>query len=984
MGAAAVTAVAVVASVYNDYADDYVDPLEKVDQLSAGGARILACPEPPTECTAENQSLLFEYADPAAGLRDPIALADISQFLKDATISTEDDSFYDNPGVNIEGLVRAAWDNSGLGVNSPGFLQGGGGSSITQQLVKNLYFREELISGERSVERKLKETVFALELTDRYSKDEILELYLNSISYGNDAYKVPLVGVQAAAEGYFDKRASELTLGEAALLAGIPQDPIRYNIFTNPTAVKERQEDVLDLMVDHGYIERAEADAAKNETYDLLDGATGNVIDHVHLVQLRPKLNDSFHFVNSYLPDAVENMCLAGQLSLPENLVCTREQAEQQGKSALVYRQTDLEGGGVFILGAARITISLDRALQIKAEEIVRRWSAEFESSFGANNAALAAIEPSTGKILAYVGSRDFTIPEGTIDSNGLEVDGQVDILQSEQSPGSTFKFFTYVTAFERGSQDFEHWSPGTTVYDLAMQIPQAGTPPTDDCPEIDGMQYFCPKDADRRFEGLMTVRDALRLSENAPAVYTTYAVCPPAGVGAPFRADCGIVQNAHKLGLTSLANAIFVDPPDGDPYLAQTQDVCDYSLTLGGCEVRPFDMAYAASTFANNGVMVGIPTSFNWSELPPTDYITGSGETDPAVRRPMDPVGILHIEDTNGHVLFDFTEPARQQVIAPQFPFLVSDILKLPTGTLGFEIDGQVGAVYGKTGTKEAASGSGSTTDTWVVGYSTHIAVAVWVGNTKNEEFTPGTDSNAFGANTAGEIWREFMNWYHNSTSRGVLPNVPIGRPEGIEDGSVSAPCQLSVSDLFVSGSVPEFQEPTQATPEEAQEPTIDDANDEDEDVDSGGDTPIATEETPFCTLVTVDSRNGLLATECTPVEFREQRQVVKLPGEIIIQGFSQDIPTELSPLCEEIDEDIPPFIFDDPTGDYDNDRIINIFDNCPLEPNRNQQDSDGDDVGDACEGDEDDDGGPNIIDNDGGDDDEPSEPIPIPTVFD
>ncbi|MPZ22298.1 MAG: hypothetical protein GEU28_01855 [Dehalococcoidia bacterium] len=944
--AAALAGVAVAASIYAGYADDYRDPHEFIEERSKGGARIFA----------DDGTLLFQYADPNEGLRNPVALDQISQHLIDATISTEDNSFYDNPGINVEGLMRAAWENSGLG-DSPGFLEGSGGSSITQQLIKQLYFTDrDPDTGEltvnfenRSYDRKAKETVLALEMNERLEKDEILELYLNTIYYGNQFY-----GVQAAAEGYFDKSAADLTLGEAAILAGLPNDPNvnnpiqRYDSvgtpLPGPVNAKARQEAILDLMAEHGYITLAEAEAAKNEQYALLESRTGGIIERIQEVQLKPELTNSFHFVKNYLPTVIENMCRSGRLALPDDVACTQDEAAEQGKAPLIVRQGASEGGGVFILGGLRVTISLDSALQLQAEEMVRRWSEEFEQTLGANNAALAAIEPATGRILAYVGSRDFRATSDIFgnpitDSQGRRIDGEVDILQSAQSPGSTFKLFTYAAAFEQGSAEFEHWSPGTTVFDYPLRIPLPGTT----CNGEAGI--YCPTNSGGgSSSSRVTVRDALRRSMNIPAVYTSYQVGVPQ-----------VMSTAHRLGLTELSSGILITYGDSglpDEQVEGTcvnrneagvcvaehrsiQDACNYSLTLGGCEVRPFDMAYAASVYANNGVMAGIPSYFDWSDLTTTcsDNVTIC-ETSPDTRRPLDPVAVTHIEDAEGQVLFDFVEPTLQQVIGPQFTYMVSDVLTLPTGTISFEIDGQQGAVYGKTGTKEDNSGlcAGCTTDTWVVGYSSQVALAVWVGNTGNQGFS----GDAFGSNTAGKIFQEFMSVFHQGK-----PNQPIPRPDGLTEGSAGGPCMLNATDLMVVGS-------------------------------GGNSEAVAEGETPFCQRATIDIRNELLATDCVPEEYRDEREYLNIPGGIVVGGSSGQPPTEESPLCADDEDGLPFFIVADPTGDFDRDGVPNYVDNCPLVPNSNQIDTNNDGEGNACSGPDDDDGDDRDGDDNDDDDDD------------
>ena len=171
--------------------------------------------------------------------------------MKDATISVEDKNFYSNPGIDLGGIVRALWIN----------LRGGetiaGGSTITQQVARNLLLNQNE-RYERTLRRKLRETILAWELTQKYSKNDILALYLNQVNYGGMAY-----GVEAAAQTYFGKSASDLILPECALLAGLPQAPGLYDPFTNPDLAKQRQQVVLGLMEALGYITQEQFAAAE-------------------------------------------------------------------------------------------------------------------------------------------------------------------------------------------------------------------------------------------------------------------------------------------------------------------------------------------------------------------------------------------------------------------------------------------------------------------------------------------------------------------------------------------------------------------------------------------------------------------------------------------------------------------------------------------------------------------------------------------------
>ncbi|HRW50990.1 MAG TPA: transglycosylase domain-containing protein, partial [Caldilinea sp.] len=191
-------------------------------------------------------NLLNEAFDPNTGRRIEVSLDTVAPYVVQATIATEDANFYEHPGVDPVALVRAVYY---------AFQEGdvvSGGSTITQQLVKRV-----LLTSERTATRKIKEAILAAEITRRYSKDDILELYLNEVYYGNLSY-----GIDAAAETYFGKEASELTLGEASLLAGLPQLPAYYDPYTHPDRAKKRQGIVLGLMVEAGYITAEEANAA--------------------------------------------------------------------------------------------------------------------------------------------------------------------------------------------------------------------------------------------------------------------------------------------------------------------------------------------------------------------------------------------------------------------------------------------------------------------------------------------------------------------------------------------------------------------------------------------------------------------------------------------------------------------------------------------------------------------------------------------------
>jgi membrane peptidoglycan carboxypeptidase len=611
-------------AVYYHYANDLERPDVELARTGSAGSRIFD----------RNGNLLYEFVDPLSGLKNPVPLSEISPWLIQATISTEDASFYDNPGVNVRGLLRAALEN--LTPFGPGFLKGSGGSSITQQLVKNVYIPPEKRT-ERSLGRKLKEVVLAVELKRRYDDDQILEWYLNQVYYGNFAY-----GAEAAAWRYFGKPARELTLAEAAMLAGIPQAPGMYSPAipeNRPGAVRE-QHRVLDLMVKHDYITQRQAEEAKQEELTFEEGAFA----------IRAP-----HFV-FYVNDVVVKMCEKGQLGLAEDTDC----------SQLVYR------------GGLRVTTTLDLALQQRAEGIIEEVISANETRYNGHNGAAVVIEPATGEILAMVGSRNY---------DREDIDGQVNITTSERSPGSSIKVYTYLTAFLQG------WTPATIVRDEPIDIKSESGQP------IQNWNF--------KFKGPVTVRTALAESINIPAIRAILAV----GVE-------NVIDTAHKMGITSLN-----EPGRYGP-----------ALTIGGGEVKLLDHTYAYGVFANNGLMVGMPTV----EDLPSGY------------RQLEPAAILRVENALGTVLYEYTGADSLQVLPASYAYLITDILsKSAIRWSGLTISRPAAS---KTGTSEQFR------DSLVMGYTPDRAVGVWMGNADNTPMAEGT----FSAAGAGPMWKSIMEAAH------------------------------------------------------------------------------------------------------------------------------------------------------------------------------------------------------------------------------
>src|SRR5947209_19902628 len=278
-----------------------------------------------------------------------VPLSYISPNVINATIAVEDHTFYSNNGVDVGAILRAALaDYSHRGIKQ-------GGSTISQQLVKQLFIGPH---PDNSIQRKAKEAVLALELNRRYSKSQILEMYLNTIFYGSQTY-----GIEAAARSYFQTNAHDLNLAQASMLAGLPQAPTQYNPLINLAAAKKRQHEVLAAMVDNHFITQKEADAA-----------------FAVPLQIHPPVN---HFEAPYFVDYV--------------LKTLRQQ----------YKILPGDRRGY------RVYTSLDLNLQHLAEQVVREQIAQKGNYYNFHDAALVSMDPKTGEVLAMVGGDDYTRPGG-------------------------------------------------------------------------------------------------------------------------------------------------------------------------------------------------------------------------------------------------------------------------------------------------------------------------------------------------------------------------------------------------------------------------------------------------------------------------------------------------------------------------------------------------------------------------------------------
>lgn len=497
--------------------------------------------------------------------RTSIPLDRITPYLKNATLAVEDKDFYKHGAVSITGILRAFKTNyeSGSSVQ--------GGSTITQQFVKNA-----LLDREKTYTRKIREILLSYKIESHYSKDEILELYLNEIPYGRNAY-----GVESAAQSYFGKSAGELTLAESAYLAALPQAPSYYSpTGANFDELVKRQQYVLDQMESQGYITELEKHQAENQQVAFREPKTEIIAPYF------------VSWIQNYLTDK--------------------------------YGKEFLRQGGL------RIYTTLDLNLQNIAEQVVKDGAAA-NKKYGAYNAALVAVEPSSGKILAMAGGKDYfgsPEPSGCKPGVNCKFEPNVNVATSERQPGSSFKPYAYLTAFKP-----EH---GLTPMSKVLDEPTSFG--------VSGGKPYVPRNYDGRSHGLITIRQALAGSLNVPAVRTLATV----GVD-------NVVKTAHDLGITSpLKN-------------------CGLSLVLGGCEIELVDHVAAFAVIANGGKGQGA-TPFNRIEDKNGKVLQ---EYSPSTVQTVNPEAIYELIS----ILTD--DKSRQFVFGSHSPLTLPDrIVAAKTGT--------------------------------------------------------------------------------------------------------------------------------------------------------------------------------------------------------------------------------------------------------------------------------------------------------------
>jgi len=619
-----------------------------------------------------------------------VPLAAIPSPLKQAVLAVEDAHFYRHRGLSPRAIARA------LIMNLLQRRKAQGGSTITQQLARALF-----LTPEKSLARKIKEALLAVEIEKRYPKDRILELYFNQVYFGHGAY-----GVEAAAQTYFKKSVGGLTLAESAMLAGLPNAPNRFSPLLDPARARRRRAHVLGRMVEEGYLTRAQADAAAATPFDeRLFTRSGTIAPYFveHVRQLLEETYGAYAMYNSGLK-VYTTLNLAMQRAADEAIIGglrtldksrgyrpLKRTAGEAGRSAIgpytprigeIFQGTILavKPGGLDVqLGRYRGDLPFARMAWAKianpagafrqgdpilvqviaVDERKRTLELGLEQD-PELEAALLALDPKDGGIKAMVGGYNFERSKFNR------------ALQAKRQPGSAFKPFIYAAAFDRGL------TPSTVIDDspISFHTRVAGE-----------LVEWSPKNFDRKFHGPTTLRRALEQSINVVTVKLLQQV----GVDR-------VVKMAHQIGIESELRR-------------------EVALALGVSEVTLLELVSSYGVFASGGLRA-------------------------------EPFAIRKVTDSQGRILeAHVSDP--QPVIRPETAAVLVDVMKgvVERGT-GARARVLERPLAGKTGTTDDA------TDVWFVGFSPHLVAGVWVGyDVKRSLGTAET-----GGRLALPLWITFM----------------------------------------------------------------------------------------------------------------------------------------------------------------------------------------------------------------------------------
>ncbi len=704
-------------------------------------------PKVPMQVYTADGALIAEFGEERRAVVD---LAHTPKILQHAILAAEDDRFYQHGGIDTMGVLRAALSN---------LVSGGakeGASTITMQVARNFF-----LSSEKTFTRKLNEALLAIKIERSLSKDQILTLYVNQIYLGQRAY-----GFAAASQAYFGKPLEKISLAEAAMLAGLPKAPSRYNPVVNLPRALARQHYVLHRMLELHYIDATQYDSAMNQTLVVRKTQTANTqvgADYV-AEMIRQAMYDRYHdaiYTNGFkvyttLRKRDQRMAdqavwqgveaydrrhgyrgAEGTMALPDD---TPERGAEldsalqdtltihdlvpavviyaHGKLVRAYAKDvgyiDITGEGLKF--AQRLLVDpAQNKLALRPGSIIR---VEKTAATGAwritqlpqAQAAFVALDPKTGAILALVGGYDYN--ENKFNH----------VTQAWRQPGSSFKPFIYSAALEKG------FTAATLVQDEPITISPAET----------GGVLWEPKDYEDTYTGIVTVRQALTHSLNLPTIRMLQAITP--GYARDY---------VQRFGF---------DASRQPPYL---------TLALGAGSVTPLQIAAGYAVFANGG-----------AEIKP--YI------------------IDHIVDQNGQTIMRTVSQAPKQVIDPRNAFIITSLMEdvVRHGTAAKVAQLGRDDLAGKTGT------TNDQRDAWFAGFQPNLVAVAWIGYDQPRSLGHGET----GAQAALPIWMTYM----AEMLKGV-PQTPPTPPNGVVSVPINpltglpvGPGETGVPEYFYQEGVP------------------------------------------------------------------------------------------------------------------------------------------------------------------------------------
>jgi penicillin-binding protein 1A len=675
-------------------------------------------PKLPLRVFASDGSLIGEFGEERRNLTP---IGQIPQVMKDAVLAIEDTRFYQHGGVDYLGVVRAGLANLGR-------VKSQGASTITMQVARNVY-----LSSEKTYTRKIYEILLTFKLEHLLTKDRILEIYMNQIFLGNRAY-----GFAAAAEIYFGKPLKDISVAEAAMLAGLPKAPSAYNPISNPTRARSRQQYIIDRMEDNGFITQERAQAARKEELKIRVGLDNSRVHAEHVAETVRQMifaqygnetytrglnvqttlnsddqNSAYRALRKGIMDFERRQVYRG----PEKFIVLPTDPKQMEDAiddvlgdhpdngdvmAAVVLQASAKLVQVVRQNGETIAISGDglrpaqSGLQDKAPaqiklrrgavvRIVRSLRNGWEiTQLPEVEGAFVALDPRDGAIRSLVGGFDF-------EKNKFN-----HVTQAWRQPGSSFKPFIYSAALEKG------FTPSTVVNDAPLFF-EAG---------VTGGQPWEPKNYDGKFDGPMSLRTALKRSKNMVSIRILQSIGTKYGQ-----------QWATHFGF---------DAEKHPPYL---------TMALGAGSVTPMQLAAGYAVFANGGFRVN-------------------------------PYLIAKITDQKGKVLMQAQPTVRNastRAIPARNAFIMNSLLQevARSGTAA-KAQQQLGRsdLFGKTGTTNDAI------DTWFAGYQPTLAAVVWMGYDTPKKL----GDNETGGGLSLPIWIAYM----QSALKGVA-NYEYQAPEGV-----------------------------------------------------------------------------------------------------------------------------------------------------------------------------------------------------------